>query len=123
MYSLNMGELSNKGFEVSGEYNKSFASGFWLSGRGNFTYNRNRLIYDDTPEPLFEYIFTQNIPLYQQFGLVADGLFQSQEEIDASPTQMFGNVRVGDVKYRDINGDGQVDNNDQIAWEEHTFRK
>lgn len=112
---INMGELSNKGFELSAEYNKSFASGFWLSGRGNFTYNRNRLIYDDTPEPLYEYLFTQNKPLYQQFGLVADGLFQSQEEIDSSPKQMFGNVRVGDIKYRDINGDGQVDNNDQIA--------
>jgi len=111
---INMGELSNKGFEVAAEFNKSYGN-FWLSGRGNFTYNRNRLVYDDTPEPLFEYLSTQNKPLYQQFGLVADGFFQSQEEIDANPKQMFGTVRPGDIKYRDINGDGQVDNNDQIA--------
>ena len=44
--------------------------------------------------------------------LVADGLFTSQEEIDNSPKQQFGNYTVGDIKYRDLNGDGIVDGND-----------
>ena len=111
---VNMGELRNKGYEVSAEYNKSFG-GFWLSGRGNITYNRNKIIYNDTPEPLYPYLSTTNKPLYQQFGLVADGFFQSEDEIANSPKQMFGAVRVGDIKYRDINGDGQIDDNDQMA--------
>ena len=51
----------------------------------------------------------------QPFGLVAIGLFESQEEIDNSPVQNFGEYRVGDIKYQDINGDGQIDSQDQIA--------
>ena len=44
--------------------------------------------------------------------LVAAGLFTSQEEIANSPKQRFGNYTVGDIKYRDLNGDGIVDGND-----------
>lgn len=51
----------------------------------------------------------------QPFGLVALGLFQSQEEIDNSPVQSFGEYRVGDIKYQDINGDGVINTQDQIA--------
>ena len=51
----------------------------------------------------------------QPFGLVALGLFQSQEEIDNSPVQSFGEYRVGDIKYQDINGDGVINSQDQIA--------
>ena len=41
--------------------------------------------------------------------------FESQAEIDNSPKQMFGEYRVGDVKYKDVNGDGKIDTYDQIA--------
>lgn len=51
----------------------------------------------------------------QPFGLVALGLFQSQEEIDNSPRQTFGEYRVGDIKYQDINGDGIIDTQDEVA--------
>ena len=51
----------------------------------------------------------------QPFGLVALGLFQSQEEIDNSPVQSFGEYRVGDIKSQDINGDGVINSQDQIA--------
>ncbi len=111
---INLGELANKGFEVAMEHNKTFGS-FRLSTRGNFTYNRNKLVYNDTPVPQFEYLNTLGKPLYQQFGLVADGFFQSEEEIKNSPPQRFGTVRVGDIKYKDINGDGQIDDNDRMA--------
>jgi hypothetical protein len=42
------------------------------------------------------------------------GLFQSEEEIANSPVQTFGEYRVGDIKYQDINGDGRIDTDDQI---------
>lgn len=51
----------------------------------------------------------------QPFGLVALGLFESQEEIDNSPKQMFGEYRVGDIKYQDINGDGLITAQDAVA--------
>jgi hypothetical protein len=48
-----------------------------------------------------------------QYGLVALGYFQSQEEIDKSPEQKFGAYTIGDVKYADLNGDGIVDATDE----------
>ena len=51
----------------------------------------------------------------QPFGLVALGLFESQEDIDNSPKQTFGEYRVGDIKYQDVNGDGVINSQDQIA--------
>ena len=46
---------------------------------------------------------------------MALGLFKSQEEIDNAPEQNFGTYRVGDVRYRDVNGDGVVDTYDKVA--------
>lgn len=48
-------------------------------------------------------------------GYISEGLFQSQEEIDNSPEQMVGNStpKVGDIKYRDLNGDGKITEDDQ----------
>ena len=47
-------------------------------------------------------------------GYIAEGLFKSQEEIDNSPAQNLGSTpKVGDIKYRDLNGDGIIDSDDQ----------
>ena len=51
-------------------------------------------------------------PLSSTYGLIAEGLFTSQEEINASPTQTFSTVRPGDIKYKDVNKDGVIDAND-----------
>ncbi len=52
---------------------------------------------------------------YNLFGLKALGLFASQEEIDNSPKQTYGEYRVGDIRYQDINGDGVIDSQDEVA--------
>ena len=51
----------------------------------------------------------------QQRGLIAEGLFESQDDIDNWPKQDFGPVRPGDIKYRDVNGDGVVNTFDAVA--------
>jgi hypothetical protein len=48
-------------------------------------------------------------------GLIAEGLFKDYDDIRNSPTQQFGDVQPGDIKYKDVNGDGVVDNNDRVA--------
>ena len=48
------------------------------------------------------------------WGLESDGLFQSQAEIDAAPKQTFGDVKPGDIRYKDQNGDGKIDLNDEV---------
>ena len=112
---VNIGEMMNSGFDMSLQYDYTFANGLSISARANYTFNRNRLIYNDKPDAIWKYQNEAGFAFNQQRGLVSEGLFTSQEEIDNWPTQTFGPVRVGDIKYKDINGDGQVDTYDMVA--------
>lgn len=112
--SLNFGVVKNKGFDMNVEYYKKIGEVF-LTARGNLTVNRNRTVFNDQIEPIYAYRSEVGRPLYQQFGLVATGFFESEEDIRTSPRQTYGDVRVGDIKYKDINGDGIINDNDQIA--------
>ena len=51
---------------------------------------------------------------WQKFGLVAAGLFQDQEDIDSWAKQSFGEVKPGDIKYLDLNGDGVISPNEYM---------
>ena len=115
----NIGETMNQGFDGTAEYSQKVGN-VYLTGRANFTYNRNELLNNDEPDWEYKYQNRVGKPFgsggnLQPFGLVALGLFESQEEIDNSPKQSFGEYRVGDIKYQDVNGDGQIDSQDQIA--------
>lgn len=100
------------------EYEEKVGEVF-LTGRANFTFNRNKLLNNDEVEHLYKYQNsigkTFGTGGNHTFGLIAEGLFQSQEEIDNAPEQNFGTYRVGDVRYRDVNGDGVVDTYDKVA--------
>lgn len=61
-----------------------------------------------------DYQYRKGHPVDATFGLEALGLFQDQAEIDASPKQLFGSVKPGDIKYKDQNADGFVDSNDEV---------
>ncbi|MBI9061486.1 MAG: TonB-dependent receptor [Marinilabiliaceae bacterium] len=111
---VNVGKMENQGFDGSLEYSHSLGD-LHLTARGNFTYTRNKLI--DTDQPDYEDLYRnrEGKPYGQQFGLIAMGLFESEADIAAHPEQQFGPVRPGDIKYRDINGDGVVDVKDEVA--------
>ena len=110
----NIGEMQNAGFDMSAQFDYTFPGGINLSARGNFTFNRNRRVYDDKPSQIWSYQNTAGFANGQQRGLIAEGLFMSQEEIDTWPVQSFGAVAPGDIKYRDINGDGVVNDYDIV---------
>ena len=111
---VNIGQMVNRGFDLSAQFDYTFANGFSLSARGNLTFNRNKVLYNDQPDQIWKYQNTAGFAHRQQQGLIAEGLFTSQEEIDNWPKQEYGEVRVGDIKYRDINGDGKVNNYDMV---------
>ena len=114
---VNVGETLNSGVDLSLDWHKQVGDWFFTA-RGNFTYNRNKLVNNDEPDWEYKYQNRIGKPYgvggSQPWGLLAVGLFQSEEEIANSPVQTFGQYRVGDIKYQDINGDGIIDSNDQI---------
>ena len=111
---VNIGEMQNAGFDLSGQFDWAFRNGLSVSARGNFTFNRNRRVYDDQPEQVMPYQNTAGYANNQQRGLIAEGLFMTQEEIDSWPSQFGYTLQPGDIKYRDINGDGKVSEADMV---------
>ncbi|KUK76565.1 MAG: Putative outer membrane protein, partial [Proteiniphilum acetatigenes] len=109
----NMGEMGNKGVETTIELNQNINK-FFYKLYGNFSYTRNKILEMDEPKREYAYRMRTGQRYGQQFGLIALGLFENQEEIDNSPEQMFGVVRPGDVKYKDVNEDGVVDMDDEM---------
>jgi len=110
----NLGSIKNKGIDGLLEVKHTTANGFFYSFRGNFTYAKNTIIENDETLKRFPYLSEKGLSLGRSFAFIADGFFQSQEEIETSPRQTFSQVRVGDTKYKDINGDGVIDSFDQI---------
>ena len=110
----NIGQMRNSGFDTSAQFDYLLSNGLAISLRGNYTFNRNKREYDDKPDQVWPYQNTAGFANGQQRGLIAEGLFMSQEEIDAWPKQTFGDVQPGDIKYRDVNGDGVVNDYDVV---------
>jgi len=109
----NMGELMNQGVEFSTSYRYDFNKDISLDFRGNFTYARNEYVEYDEPDYPYPWKFQTGNPMNCTSGYVADGLFTSEEDIANHAVQELGsNPKVGDIKYRDLNGDGVIDNND-----------
>ena len=111
----NKGKVDNWGIELSVNWRKEFTKDLYVDFRGNFTYTENK--YVNLDEPVYPYVWKRSTgkPLSRTTGYIAQGLFSSQEEIDNSPTQNLGStVKPGDIKYRDVNGDGKIDGSDQV---------
>ena len=113
--SGNVGEVESRGFEASLDYQKSFTKDFWASLRANFTYATNKLLKIDEKNFPDEYLKRIGSNINQQWGFVAERLFVDDEEIRNSPKQDFGGYMAGDIKYKDINGDGVINDNDRVA--------
>lgn len=110
----NVGITRNKGIDLTLEYNHSFAEDYYIGFRGNFTYNKNENVSDGLPPWQYPWLNRTGHPISQRFGYVAEGLFQDSADIQRSPTQA-GDVRPGDIKYKDLNGDGMINSFDQQA--------
>ena len=108
----NQGKVDNRGVDIELNFNKNFGDWNVMAG-GSFLFAKSKIL-DMAEEPkAFDNLKNTGNPLSSTYGLVALGLFTSQEEIDNSPTQTFSTVRPGDIKYADINDDGVIDANDK----------
>lgn len=110
----NVGKVENWGVEFSTSYTHQLSKELSIDIRGNFTYTENKYKYKDEPDYPYPWKMETGRSLSSTWGYVADGLFQSQEEIDNSPRQELGSTPgVGDIKYRDLNGDGVINKYDE----------
>jgi TonB-linked SusC/RagA family outer membrane protein len=110
----NVGEAKASGFDASIDYNKYFSFGYWLQGRANFTYAHSEFLVYEEPEYKEKYKLRVGNSLNQVYGLIAERLFVDEYEVANSPVQTFGEYMAGDIKYRDVNGDGVITDLDEV---------
>lgn len=110
----NLGIVENKGIEASLEFNKQLAKNVFLTVRGNVTYNKDKIVENDEPAVQYPWRETRGTNVLARWGFIAEGLFTSEEEIANHATQ-FGTLQVGDIKYKDLNEDGIIDDNDKCV--------
>lgn len=110
----NVGAVRSEGFDGHFAYNDRVGN-VNLTVRGNITYAHNTILDHDVQNYTYPYQYITGYRINQHRGLIAEGLFADYEDIRNSPKQMFGTVQPGDIKYKDVNGDGIVDNNDVVA--------
>ena len=108
----NIGSVDNKGLDLTVAWNKVFNKDLTVQLKGTFTYAHNEIVAKDEPSNVEEYYSEIGQPVNSIRGLIAEGLFTSQEEIDKHAKQTFSSYTIGDIKYKDLNDDGLIDGND-----------
>lgn len=110
----NLGVVENKGIDGTLQYDAQLGKDLSINFRANFTYNKDKVIENDQAPKAYPWLEQRGLNILSRFGYVAEKLFDSQAEINASPTQ-FGTLMPGDIKYKDLNGDGKIDSFDQTV--------
>ena len=109
----NIGRMKSWGADGNMEFYQQIGKDAHVILRSNFTLSKNKILnWEDTKKP-YTYLENNGYANNVQRGFVAMGLFKDQQDVEMSPTQ-FGTVRPGDIKYRDINGDGKITDDDKV---------
>lgn len=105
----NLGVVNNAGVDISLQQSAQLSKNVHIAIRGTFTYARNKVISNDQPDQKYPWLNQSGQGVLTRYGYVAEGLFKDSAEILNSAKQSFGEVRPGDIKYKDLNGDGVID--------------
>lgn len=109
----NYGSVRNQGVELALEYSGNIGKLHYSIG-GNTIWSKAVYEKTDDMEGLSSNRKKEGKPVDTRFGLIAEGLFKSGDEIAAHPVQDFGPVQIGDVKYANINNDHHINENDML---------
>lgn len=111
---LNLGRSTNAGFELGATWRDKVGDlDYYL--RGNLWFAKNRIDYMAEELRLYDYQVRTGGSYDQPYGLVSDGLFKDDAAIAAAPEHTFSSVKPGDIRYKDLNGDGYIDGEDTRA--------
>lgn len=110
----NLGETKNSGYEIELKHANHIGNDFNYSVGLTYSHASNEIVSMDEPASKTDYRKREGHPINQYFGLVCDG-FVTQADIDGGnlPVSTFGTVKAGDLKYRDMNKDGFIDERDE----------
>ena len=109
----NAGIVDNRGIESSFMWKKQVDKLKYFVG-GNLTCAKNKILDDNEEFRPYDYLKQTGNSIGQQYGLQSIGFFENQADIDNSPLQIYNIVRPGDIKYKDQNSDGVIDNLDTV---------
>lgn len=109
----NVGRMENHGYEGTLTYKDKRGNSEWEL-RANFTYTNNKIIDYDEPHLPYDYLMHKGKSLDATRGFIALGYFRDSTDIRNSPKHP-DQVRPGDLKYKDVNGDGNIDDNDMVV--------
>jgi TonB-linked SusC/RagA family outer membrane protein len=114
----NLGKMSNKGYEVDLTYRNSVKDfNYWI--KANYSFAKNKVLFQDEVTRAFAYQQRTGQQFGQIFGLIAEGLYNTWEEVNDPnrPISTFAGsnkIQPGDIKYRDVNGDGIINFLDEV---------
>lgn len=112
----NLATLKNKGWEFTLNYNHRVNKDLFIGGNLNISHVSNKISKYQGGEPIIDgnTIIGDGYRYGDYYGYICEGIFRTQEDIDSHATQKYGNA-LGDLKYRDLDKDGKVDENDRTV--------
>ncbi len=116
----NVGKMKSYGADGNASFTHAFNKETSFTVRGNFTYSKNNVQNWEEANPKYPYQEASDYPLNAIRGYQAIGLFKDWDDVRNSPAQ-FGNLMPGDIKYRDVNGDGVINSDDRVPLSYSTY--
>lgn len=108
----NIAEVDNKGFEIEAGYRKEFNKDLMLNFGGNFSFNRNEVVFMDEPERAVPWQQRTGHPYGTELLYNAIGIFKDEAHVNSLPH--WSGAKPGDVIFEDVSGDGQITSDDKI---------
>lgn len=120
----NYGKVENKGFEINLQYNKPIGNDMFITLMGNVTYAKNKITeYDEAASVVGTTRAHTGNSINANYGFIADGLYKDADFLDPEagvlkpglPVSSYGTVYPGNIKYRDLNNDGMLTDDDKTC--------
>ncbi|MDT0676540.1 SusC/RagA family TonB-linked outer membrane protein [Autumnicola musiva] len=110
--NVNFNKDRRTGYDFSVSHQNEVGDFKYNFGVAGMVYDSEAVVRDEVYQDAYQY--RAGKPVDASFGYIAEGFFGDLAEIENHATQTFGNVKPGDIKYTDVNGDGVVDQRDQV---------
>ena len=109
----NVGKMKSYGSDGNISFTQTVGKDFYFTLRGNYTYSTNEVKEWEENNLPYDYLFRRGWPHNVRRGFIALGLFKDEDDVKYSPSQ-FGTLRPGDIKYKDIDGNGVINDDDKV---------